>query len=130
MTPVARILLPILALVLAGLSSLAQALTIEPYTAQALAAAQSAGRPVAVLFHADWCGTCKQQDKAFSQLKTEGGLDMVLLVADYDREKDLRRNLNVRSQSTLVVFRGSAEKARVGGETDPAKLRAALRTAL
>jgi thioredoxin-like negative regulator of GroEL len=85
---------------------------------------------VAVHFHADWCGTCKQQDKAFSQLKTEGGLDMVLLVADYDREKDLRRNLNVRSQSTLVVFRGSAEKARVGGETDPAKLRAALRTAL
>jgi thioredoxin 1 len=130
MTPVARILLPILALVLAGLSSLAQALTIEPYTAQALAAAQAAGRPVAVLFHADWCGTCKQQDKAFSQLKTEAGLDMVLLVADYDREKDLRRNLNVRSQSTLVVFRGSAEKTRVGGETDPAKLRAALRTAL
>lgn len=130
MTPVARILLPILALVLAGLSSLAQALTIEPYSAQALATAQSAGRPVAVLFHADWCGTCKQQDKAFSQLKTEGGLDMVLLVADYDREKDLRRNLNVRSQSTLVVFRGSSEKARVGGETDPAKLRAALRTAL
>jgi thioredoxin 1 len=130
MTPVARILLPILALVLAGLSSLAQALTIEPYTAQALTAAQAAGRPVAVLFHADWCGTCKQQDKAFSQLKTEGGLDMVLLVADYDREKDLRRNLNVRSQSTLVVFRGSSEKARVGGETDPAKLRAALRTAL
>lgn len=130
MTPVARILLPILALVLAGLSSLAQALTIEPYSAQALATAQSAGRPVAVLFHADWCGTCKQQDKAFSQLKTEGGLDMVLLVADYDREKDLRRNLNVRSQSTLVVFRGTAEKTRVGGETDPAKLRAALRTAL
>ena len=130
MTPLARMLRPILALVFAGLSTLAQALTIEPYSAQALATAQNAGRPVAVLFHAEWCGTCKQQDKAFAQLKTEAGLDMVLLVADYDREKDLRRNMNVRSQSTLVVFRGNVEKTRVGGETDPAKLRAALRTAL
>ena len=130
MNPVARLLRPTLALVLAALSSLAHALTIEPYSAQALAAAQTAGRPVAVFFHADWCGTCKQQDKAFSQLKSESGLDMVLLVADYDRERDLRRNLNVRSQSTVVVFRGSVEKTRVGGETDPGKLRAALRTAL
>jgi len=130
MTSFARMLRLILAIVFAGLSTLAQALTIEPYSAQALATAQNAGRPVAVLFHAEWCSTCKQQDKAFSQLKTEGGLDMVLLVADYDREKDLRRNMNVRSQSTLVVFRGSIEKTRVGGETDPGKLRAALRTAL
>jgi thiol:disulfide interchange protein len=130
MNPAARLLRTLLALAFAGLSSLAQALTLEPYSAQALAAAQAAGRPVAVHFHADWCSTCKQQEKVFAQLKTESGLDMVLLVADYDRERDLRRNLNVRSQSTLVVFRGSTEKARVGGETDPGKLRAALRSAL
>jgi thioredoxin 1 len=130
MTLLSRALRTLALLGLAGMASLAHALTIEPYSAQALAAAQAAGRPVAVHFHADWCGTCKQQEKAFSQLKTESGLDLVLLVADYDRERDLRRNLNVRSQSTLVVFRGTTEKARVGGETDPGKLRAALRSAL
>lgn len=112
------------------LAGLAQALTIQPYSAQAFATAQAEGKPVAVHFHADWCGTCKQQERAFQQLKGEAGLDLVMLVADYDKEKDLRRQMKVRSQSTLVVFRGTAEKARVGGETDPAKLRGALKTAL
>ena len=108
----------------------AQALTLAPYSAQALAEAQQAGKPVAVHFHADWCGTCKTQEKSFAQLKTEPGLDITVLVADYDKEKDLRRAMKVRSQSTLVVFKGAEEKARSGGETDPAKLRAALKSAL
>lgn len=115
---------------LALLAAWAQALTIQPYSADALAAAQAADKPVAVHFHADWCTTCKQQEKSFAQLKGDKNLDMVLLVADYDKEKDLRRSMKVRSQSTLVVFRGKAEKARLGGDTEPAKLRQALQAAL
>ncbi len=120
----------LLAASLALLAGLAQALTIQPYSAEALAAAQGAGQPVAVHFHADWCPTCKQQEKAFGQLKAEPGLDVLLLVADYDKEKDLRRAMKVRTQSTLVVFRGAAEKARVAGDTEAGKLRAALKSAL
>lgn len=112
------------------LSSLAQALTIQPYTPQALASAQAAGQPVALHFHADWCPTCKQQEKAFTQLQAEPGLDVLLLVADYDKEKELRRGLKVRTQSTLVVFRGAAEKARLAGDTDAGRLRTALKSAL
>jgi thioredoxin-like negative regulator of GroEL len=119
-----------LALVLSAAAALAQALEVKPYTAQALAEAQAAGKPVAVHFHADWCGTCKQQEKAIAQLKGESGLDVTLLVADYDKEKDLRKALRVRSQSTMVVFRGKEEKARLGGDTEPAKFRAALKAAL
>jgi thiol:disulfide interchange protein len=120
----------LLAASLALLAGLAQALTIQPYSAEALASAQGAGQPVAVHFHADWCPTCKQQEKAFGQLKAEPGLDVLLLVADYDKEKELRRAMKVRSQSTLVVFRGTAEKARVAGDTEAGKLRAALKSAL
>jgi thiol:disulfide interchange protein len=120
----------LLAAMLSLAAGLAQALTIQPYTPAALSAAQQAGKPVAVLFHADWCPTCKQQERVFERMKTEQGLDVLLLVADYDKEKDLRKAMNVRVQSTLVVFRGAAEKSRLGGDTDPDKLRAALRAAL
>ncbi len=49
---------------LLAVAPLVQALTVSPYSAEALAAAQQAGKPVAVHFHADWCPTCKQQEKA------------------------------------------------------------------
>ena len=125
-----RTLLTITACLGMLVTSLAHALEVKPYTADALAAAQAAGKPVAVHFHADWCGTCKQQEKVIAQLKGEGGLELTLLVADYDKEKDLRKTLKVRSQSTMVVFRGKDEKARLGGDTDPAKFRTALKAAL
>lgn len=113
-----------------GAASWAQALELKPYDAQALAQAQAAGKPVAVHFHADWCGTCKQQEKSLKQLSTESGLDLTVLIADYDKEKELRKAMKVRTQSTLVVFRGAEEKGRVAGETTPEALRGALKTAL
>jgi thioredoxin 1 len=111
-------------------ATVAQALTIAPYSAPALAAAQQAGQPVAVHFHADWCPTCKQQEKALAQLKTEPGLDITVLVANYDQEKDLRKTMKVRTQSTMVVFKGNEEKARLAGDTAPDKIRAALKAGL
>jgi len=113
-----------------AVSGLAQALTVAPYSAQALASAQQAGKSVAVHFHADWCPTCKQQEKAILQLKAEPGLDITLLVANYDKEKDLRSAMKVRTQSTLVVFKGTEEKARLAGDTAPDKIRAALKAGL
>lgn len=121
---------PLAAAALAAAATVAQALTIAPYSAQALANAQQAGQPVAVHFHADWCGTCKQQEKVLVQLKTEPGLDLTVLVADYDKEKDLRKAMKVRMQSTMVVFRGAQEKARLAGDTEAEKFRSALKAAL
>jgi len=119
-----------LAAVLAGWTLLAQALEVRPYSEQALAAAQAAGQPVAVHFHAEWCGTCKQQEKAIAQLQGDKSLGVLLLVADYDKEKALRKTLRVRSQSTMVVFRGKDERARLAGDTSAEKFRTALRAAL
>lgn len=112
------------------LPGLARALDIQPYTAAALQQAQAAGKPVAVHFHADWCSTCKAQERAFREIKDDPELkDVALLVAHYDDERDLKRAMNVRSQSVIVVFRGDRETARLGGETRPAKIKAALLTA-
>jgi len=83
-----------------------------------------------VHFHADWCPTCRAQDKAFATMKGESGLDLTVLVADYDNVRELRRQLKVQTQSTLIVYHGSTERARLVGDTDAAALRAALKKAL
>ena len=120
----------IAATALLAAATLAQALEIQPYSEAALADAQKAGKPVAVHFHAEWCPTCKQQEKALAALKAESGLDLTVLVADYDKEKDLKKRLKVRSQSVMVVFRGMDEKARVNGDVEAAAFRKAFRAAL
>jgi thioredoxin 1 len=111
-------------------AAMAQALEIRPYSADALAEAQKADKPVALHFHADWCPTCKAQDKVLQALKAERGLDLTVLVANYDTEKALKQRFNIRSQSTFVVLHGQQERGRVVGETSPAGIRTVLKTAL
>ena len=52
-----------------------------------------------------------------------------MLVVDYDKEKELKKQLGVRSQAPLTAYKGGVEKARLAGDTDPEKLRAALLSA-
>ncbi|WP_296508193.1 thioredoxin family protein [Rhodoferax sp.] len=119
-----------IATLLLGLcASAAFALDIQPYTPQAFADLQQAGKPVALHFHADWCPTCRAQEKVFNQWKGDTTVPGTLLVANYDKEKDLKKQYGVRSQSTVIVFKGSMETARLGGATDPATLRTALQSA-
>jgi thiol-disulfide isomerase/thioredoxin len=120
----------ILAAVLVACAACAHALELKPYSAQALAEAQKANQPVALHFHADWCPTCRAQDKVLQSLKAEKGLDLTVLRADYDTEKDLKRRFRVNAQSTLVVFKGQKEAARLVGDTAPDAIRGALKAAL
>ena len=120
----------IIAAALFASAALAHALEIKPYSAQALAQAQKANQPVALHFHADWCPTCRAQEKVLQTLKAEPGLDLTVLVANYDTEKALKREFKVNAQSTLVVLRGQKEAARVVGDTSATGIRAALKAAL
>lgn len=120
----------VVAAALFGTAALAHALDSKPYTAEALATAERAGQPVALLFHADWCPTCRAQDKVLQSLKTEKGLDLTVLVANYDTEKDLKRRFRISAQSTIVVLKGAKETARLIGDTSVDGIRSALKSAL
>ncbi|HPT49300.1 MAG TPA: thioredoxin family protein [Accumulibacter sp.] len=105
------------------------ALDITPYSAAALSAEQQNGKVVALHFHADWCPTCRAQNKVFQQWRGDASVPGTLLVVDHDHEKALKQQLGVRMQSTVIVYRGAVETTRLSGETDAAKLRAALLSA-
>jgi thioredoxin 1 len=111
-------------------ATLSHALEVKPYTAAALAEAEKANQPIALHFHADWCPTCRAQDKVVQALKAEKGLDLTILTVNYDTEKDLKRRFKVNSQSSLVVLRGQKETARLVGDATMDGIRGALKTAL
>ena len=114
------------AAILFAATSASFALDIKPYSAQELKAEQQAGRPVSLHFHASWCPTCRAQEKVFQQWKGDASVPGTLLVVDYDTEKELRKQLGVRTQSTLISYRGTKEVGRLAGESDADKLRSVL----
>jgi thioredoxin 1 len=103
----------------------------SPFNEAQFEAARAAGKPVAVVFHADWCPTCRAQAPVLKQLMQSPEFkDVILFVADFDTEKALKRSLGVSQQSTLVVFKGGKEAARSTGDTGQAALAAVLRRAV
>lgn len=102
-----------------------------PFDAAQFEAQRAAGKPVAVVFHADWCPTCRAQAPVLKQLmQTPEFKDVTLFVADFDTEKALKRSLRVTQQSTVVVFKGGKEAARSTGDTGQPALAALLRRAV
>ena len=102
-----------------------------PYDKTTLDKALAEGKPVIVDFFADWCPTCKTQKPIVRELLNDPKMkDVILLVADFDKEKDLKKALRVSQQSTFVVFKGGKEVARSTGQTKKEDLAAAFAKAL
>ena len=89
------------------------------------------GRPVIVDFYADWCPTCKSQKPFVQALAADPAYKAVtIFVADYDKEKELKKNLRVSQQSTFVVFKGGKEVGRSTGQTKKDDIAATFAKAL
>ncbi len=111
--------------------SLVAAAATAPFDQAAFDKAVAAGEPVVVQFHADWCPTCKTQTPLVSQVMAEPKMKSVtLFVADFDKEKALKKALKVSTQSTFVVFKGGKEVSRSTGETTQAAIAATFAKAL
>lgn len=111
-------------------ASLASAAEV-PFNQGQFDSAKAAGQPVAVVFHADWCPTCRAQAPLLKDLAQQPEFAPVTLyIANYDTEKSLKRSLGVTKQSTIVVFKGGKEAARSTGDTQESSLASLLRQAL
>ena len=105
----------------------ALAATPQPFNAQAFADAQKAGRPILLWIHASWCPTCKAQTPILQQLTDDSKFkNLAYFVIDFDTQKDLLRRFGVRTQSTLIVFKGNVEGGRSAGDTNRTSIAALL----
>jgi thioredoxin 1 len=92
---------------------------------------RAAGKPVAVVFHADWCPTCRAQAPVLKDLlQTPALKPLTLYVADFDTEKALKHSFGVTQQSTIIVFKDGKEVARSTGDTQRDSLAALLHRAV
>ena len=88
------------------------------YTKDSFALAQKNNEKILLHFSADWCPTCRAQKSTFAELEKMGLLKgIVLLTADYDKEEELKKQLKVTHQSTLIAFYGAVETGRATGQT-------------
>jgi thiol-disulfide isomerase/thioredoxin len=102
-----------------------------PFNQTQFDAARAAGKPIAVVFHADWCPTCRAQAPLLKDLIQKPEFSqLTLYVADYDKETKLKKSLGVTKQSTLIVLKGGREAGRSTGDTNEESLAALLRLAI
>ncbi|WP_309627132.1 thioredoxin family protein [Brevundimonas sp.] len=84
-------------------------LASQPWSEQAVAAAQAEGRPVLVNFTADWCVTCKINERtSLSSPRVAAALtasNAVYLVGDWTRRDDaITRELERRRRSGVPLY--------------------------
>jgi len=103
-----------------GLSVPAHAAETVPYTPEAFAAAQKAGKPILIEVSAPWCPICKAQKPILAELLRQARFkDLLIFDVDFDTRKDVLRRFDARMQSTLIAFKGETETGRSVGETQP-----------
>lgn len=124
-------LLAALALPIAIAAAPAVAAPIRPYSAAGVQAAQRAGQPVLIDVHADWCPTCRTQAPIVAELSRDRAYaNLQIFILDFDKQKAERRALRVNAQSTLIAYKGTAERSRATGIVDRNSIRLLAATAL
>lgn len=115
-------------LALAGLTSLAMAGEIRPFSQRDFDKLTAAGKPVVLDIAASWCPTCKAQKPIIESLMRQPAYkDVTTLTVDFDADKPTLRKYKVTAQSTLVAFKAGKEVGRSIGDTTPEGLEGLIR---
>ena len=109
------------------------ALAVEfvDYTPGLLDAALAEGRTVFVDYGAEWCSTCKRQQRVINALRAEDpSYDAVMMFVkvDWDTYKnaDVTVSRNIPRRSTLLVLRGEDELGRIVAGTSESQIKALM----
>ena len=91
---------------------------LKPYTAEAVKTAMAEGKTTLLFFHAPWCPVCKAQEPKVKAHLNGAHKNVVAFKVDYDSNMVLRKELKVDKQSTLILYQGMKEVARLSYKSD------------
>ena len=79
--------------------------------------AKVSGKTVVVNSCEVWCNTCSKQTKILNQAEKEF-TNIVFLSYEQSKNKDIAQKLGIKFWTTIVVYKGNDEVARIVGQTD------------
>lgn len=80
------------------------------FTEERFEALQERGALILVDVHADWCPTCKSQQKVLDAFRAEHpDVPLHVLKVDFDEQKKWVRHFEAPRQSTLILYRGEEQ---------------------
>ena len=85
----------------------------------------ASGKTVVVNSYEVWCGTCSQQTIILDQAEKEFK-EIVFLSYEQSKNKDIAQKLGIKFWTTIVVYKGNDEVARLIGQTDKKIIYAAI----
>ena len=93
------------------------------------------GDTVFLDFKAEWCSTCRAQERVINALRKDNpdyNANIVFINVDWDEygKSDLAKSLNIPRRSTLVVLKGDAEIGRIVAQTSSSKIKKLMDDAL
>jgi len=103
----------------------------EPFSQERFETLQAEGAVVMVEVWASWCSTCRAQVEVLEKLAEEEAFSEIhMLRIDWDEQREKAQALDAWRQSTLILYKGEHEMARVVAETREPALRYFLESAL
>ncbi|CUI38602.1 thioredoxin family protein [Cognatishimia activa] len=93
------------------------------------------GDTVFLDFKAEWCSTCRAQERVINALRKDNpayNANIVFINVDWDEygKSDLAKSLNIPRRSTLVVLKGDAEIGRIVAQTGSSTIKKLMDDAL
>ena len=95
------------------------------FSLQSLEEVKATGKTVVINSYEPWCWSCRKQDKVLNGAKDEFK-NVVFLTYQQGKNKDIAEALNVSVRTTIVVFKGKNEVARIIGQTGKSEIYSAI----
>ena len=116
---------------LVALPAAARAAQFVDYEPGLIQSALAEGRTVFVDFAADWCSTCKRQERVINALRADNpsyDQAMTFVRVDWDtyRSHDVTKSRGIPRRSTLLVLRGDQELGRLIAGTSESQIKALM----